>query len=153
MEGIVSHDTPLTKEEVEQMVNAWYKALDVHATEAAVLPFLADKELEMRFPEATIKGHDGFEGWYQTVLRIFFDEVHTMKQLDVKLNADKTQADVKLCVYWEASRWKPPAAKSERLMFDAYQTWIVKRDHDSGKPVIVTYIVDNLDPKPGSVPL
>ena len=149
----MSNVAPLTEAEVKDMVNAWYKKLDVHATEAEVLPFLADKELEMRFPEATVRGHNGFEGWYQTVLRIFFDEVHTMKELNVKLNADKSQADVKLVVYWEASRWKPPVAKSERLMFDAYQTWIVKRSPESGKPVIVTYIVDKLDPRPGSVAL
>lgn len=144
---------PLNEAEVKDMVNAWYKALDVHAPEVDILQYLADKELEMRFPEATIKGQAGFEGWYQGVLRIFFDEVHTMKELNVKLSADKSQADVKLVVHWEASRWKPPAAKSERLLMDAYQTWIIKRSPESGKPVIVTYIVDDLKPLPGSVAL
>lgn len=144
---------PLNEAEVKDMVNAWYKALDVHAPEVDILQYLAGKELEMRFPEATVKGQDGFEGWYQGVLRIFFDEVHTMKELNVKLSADKNQADVKLVVHWEASRWKPPAAKSERLLMDAYQTWIIKRSPESGKPVIVTYIVDDLKPLPGSVAL
>ena len=76
-----------------------------------------------------------------------------MARLHVKLNGDKSQADVNLVVYWEASRWKPPAAKSERLLFDAAQTWIIKRSADTDKPVIVTYIVDGLTPKPGSVAL
>jgi hypothetical protein len=149
----LSNVAPLTEAEVKDMVKGWYKKLDVHAREVEVLPFLADKELEMRFPEETVHGHSDFEGWYQRVIRIFFDEVHTMQELNVKLNADKSQADVKLVVYWEASVWQPPAAKSARLMMDAYQTWIVKRSPESGKPVIVTYIVDKLDPRPGSAPL
>ena len=107
----------------------------------------------MRFPEATLRGHAEFEGWYQGVIRIFFDEVHTLKKLNITLSEDKTQADIKLVVYWEASRWKPPAAKSERLMFDAYQTWVVKRLSGTGKPAVVTYIVDKLEAMEGSAEL
>ena len=144
---------PLTEAEVKQLVIDWYLKLDVHAPMVEVLPMLGDKELEMRFPEATLHGQAEFEGWYQGVLRIFFDEVHTMKELSVKLSGDSSQADVNLVVYWEASRWKPPAAKSERLLFDAAQTWIIRRSEETGKPVIVTYIVNSLTPKPGSVAL
>jgi len=149
----MSNSAPLTKSEVESMVIAWYKALDVHEPMVKVLPMLAEENLKMVFPEATVYGQDGFEGWFQTVIRIFFDEVHTMKELDVKVSPDGSKADVKLCVTWYASRWKPPADKSERLMFDAYQTWEVIRSPKSGLPVVVTYIVDKLDPLPGSVPL
>ncbi len=144
---------PLTEAEVRDMVNTWYKKLDVHAPEYEMLPMLADQGLEMVFPEATLRGWADFELWFQGVIRIFFDEVHTMKDLNIKVSPDGSQADVKLCVIWEASRWKPPAAKSERLMFDAYQTWVVKRSPESGKPVIVKYVVDKLDPRPGSAPL
>jgi len=144
---------PLSKTEVEKLVRDWYLKLDVHAPMVEVLPMLADEGLEMQFPEATLHGHAGFEGWFQGVIRIFFDEVHTMKELDITLSEDKTQADIKLVVYWEASRWYPPAAKSERLMFDAAQTWIIKRSPETGKPVIVTYIVDGLTPMEGSAEL
>lgn len=143
----------LSKAEVEKLVKDWYLKLDVHAPMLEVLPMLADKELEMKFPEATLHGHAKFEGWYQVVIRIFFDEVHTMKELNIKLSKDKTQADVKLVVYWEASRWNPPAAKSERLMFDAAQTWVIRRSPETGLPVIVTYIVDGLTPMEGSAEL
>jgi hypothetical protein len=149
----MSNLATLSKEEVEQLVKDWYKKLDVHAPMVEILPMLADRDLEMQFPEATLRGHAEFEGWYQGVIRIFFDEVHTLKELNIEISEDKAQANVKLVVYWEASRWNPPAARSDRLMFDAYQTWIVKRSPETGKAVIVTYIVDKLDPMEGSAPL
>ena len=144
---------PLNKAEVEKIVKDWYLKLDVHAPMVEVLPMLASEGLEMQFPEAILHGHAEFEGWYQGVIRIFFDEVHTMKELNITLSEDKKQADVKLVVYWEASRWNPPAAKSERLMFDALQTWVIRRSPETGLPVIVTYIVDGLNPMEGSAEL
>jgi hypothetical protein len=60
---------------------------------------------------------------------------------------------VKLVVIWEASRWNPPAANSQRLKFDAYQTWEIKRDPKSLAPAITLYIVDELRPYPGFPPL
>jgi hypothetical protein len=89
----------------------------------------------------------------QTWYRSFFDEVHTMQSLDTTVSPDGQRADVKLVVRWEASRWKAPAVKSERLIMDAYQTWVVMRSVASGKPVITRYVVDDLKPLPGSAPL
>lgn len=144
---------PLTKDEVTAMVNDWYMQLDVHAPMVNILPLLSEGELRMVFPEATLTSMPEFESWYQRVIRTFFDEVHTMKELNVAINADGSQADIKLCVYWEASVWTPPDRFSKRLMMDAYQTWVVKRSATSGKPVVTSYVVDKLDPKPGSASL
>jgi hypothetical protein len=149
----MSNLAPLTKAEVEKMVTDWYKVLDVHAPQVDAIWYISESELEMVFPEATLRTQAEFEGWLQGVYRIFFDEVHTMQELDVKVAPDGSKADVKLVVRWEASRWKPPAAKSERLRMDAYQTWVVKRSPMSGKPVITRYVVDELKLLPGSVPL
>ncbi|MBP5977057.1 MAG: hypothetical protein KME46_22855 [Brasilonema angustatum HA4187-MV1] len=141
----------LTESEVQQLAKDWYLKLDVHAPLEDYVPFLAEEGLEMRFPEVTVRGFDGFKGWYERVIGIFFDEVHTLKQVKVTPSGDKV--DVKVVVKWEASVWKAPAAKSERIISDAYQTWIVKRSPNTGKPVIETYIVDSLDYYEGSAQL
>jgi hypothetical protein len=144
---------PLNEQEVRDMVIDWYEKLDVHAPMVDVLPLVSEGELKMVFPEQTMTSLAEFESWFQRVIRIFFDEVHTMKELNVKVSPDGSQADVSLIVYWEASVWNPPDRYSKRLMMDAYQTWVVKRSPKSGLPVIVSYVVDKLDPKPGSAPL
>ena len=51
---------PLTQADVQQLADVWYKKLDVHAPTEELLPMLADAELEMRFPEGTMRGHAGF---------------------------------------------------------------------------------------------
>src|SRR3990172_6611869 len=123
------------------MVNNWYQLLDVHAPMVDILPLLATEGLEMKFPEATLRSLPDFESWYQRVIRTFFDEVHTMKELNVSVAPNGSKADIKLVVYWEASVWSPPDRLSKRLMMDAYQTWVVVPS-PAGKPVVKTYIVD-----------
>ena len=144
--------TPLTQADVQALADVWYKKLDVHAPTEELLPLLADDELEMRFPEGTMRGHAGFTGWYDRVTRIFFDETHTLKQVALEPASNGHRARVKVVVNWQARAWDPPAPKSKWLGFDAYQTWEVQRSPD-GRPVIVTYIVDELRPMPGSASL
>jgi hypothetical protein len=141
----------LTQEEVRGLVTDWYKKLDVHAPVEEYQPLLADDDLEMHFPEATLRGLAAFEDWYDRVSRIFFDEVHTLKELSIEPSGD--EAAVRLVVYWEARRWNPPNPKSELLKFDAAQHWLVRRSPQTGLPVIVTYVVDSLTPHEGSPPL
>lgn len=138
---------PLTESEVKKLVDDWYLKLDVHAPVKDLLPLLADESLEMQFPEGRLHGHDEFKTWYDGVIHTFFDEVHTMQALDITTASDS--ANIQLVVRWEASRWRAPAPKSERLAFDAAQRWVVKRSPDTHKPVIVTYIVDSLTPLDG----
>ena len=68
----------LNEAEVRQMVLDWYEKLDVHAPMVDILPLLVPENLYMKFPEVTFTTLQGFEGWYQRVIRTFFDEVHTM---------------------------------------------------------------------------
>jgi hypothetical protein len=60
---------------------------------------------------------------------------------------------VRVVVRWEASVWKPPRPKSERIILDAYQTWTVRRSPRSGKPIIASYVVDRLEYAQGSATL
>jgi hypothetical protein len=97
----------------------------------------------MKFPEATLRTAADFEAWYERVTRIFFDEVHEVKRVDANITADG--ADVKVVVHWEASVWNAPAAKSQRIKLDAYQTWYVQRCPETDRPVIVRYGVDKFE--------
>jgi len=144
-------DTPLTEEELRQFAVDWYRKLDVHVPVEEILPLIAAEGAEFRFPEATERGPEGFTHWYERVIRIFFDEVHTVKEVTLTSGGDTPQ--VKVVVNWQAKVWEPPAPKSKWLGFDAYQTWIVQRSPQTGKPTILTYIVDSLDPMEGSATL
>ncbi len=139
---------PLTKTEAKQFVDDWFQRLDVHAPAEEVLPLVADDDVEMQFPEATLQGKAEFKKWYEGVIRIFFDEVHTIQKLDITTASN--QATIELILKWEASRWNAPAPKSERLAFTAVQTWILKRSPVTQKAVITRYIVKALTPLPGS---
>jgi len=139
----------LSQQSIKEFAENWYKLLDVHAPQVDFLPLLANKELEMVFPEATIYGHAGFEGWFQRVIRIFFDEVHTVKEVSPQIDGDS--ASVKVVVQWEASLWNAPEAYSKRIKCDAYQTWEMKII--AGKLVITKYIVDEIKYHDGSATL
>lgn len=141
----------LTAKAIRDMAVAWYRKLDVHAPMVEILPMLADKGLKMKFPEATLKGQAAFEGWYQGVIRIFFDEEHGVRSVKPKIKGNK--AKVKIVVRWAASRWRPPAAYSDRIVLDAYQTWEVKLNKATGLPVVATYIVDKIVYVKGSAKL
>jgi hypothetical protein len=140
----------LTNESIEKLATDWYRKLDVHAPMVELLPLLIDEGLEMVFPEATVYGYAGFEGWFQRVIRIFFDEVHTLKTVESTINGDT--ASVKVVVKWEASVWNAPEAYSKRITLDAFQTWEVKAGED-GRALITKYTVDGLEYYEGSATL
>jgi hypothetical protein len=143
--------TELQADEIHDLAVRWYRALDVHVPIEDLWPMLAGDDLEMTFPEGISRGHEGFANWYQAVTHRFFDEVHTVKDVTSVIDGDR--ADVKVVVNWQAKIWDPPAANSAWLGFDAYQTWTVTRDPESGKAIILTYVVDDLSPMPGSATL
>lgn len=111
---------------------------------------LINDGLEMVFPEATVYGHAGFEGWFQRVIRIFFDEVHTVKSVESTI--DGNTAVSKVVVQWEASVWNAPEAYSKRIKCDAFQTWEIVEGPE-GQPLIAKYIVDGLEYHEGSATL
>lgn len=142
----------LTESEINELAAVWYLKLDVHAPLVDVLPYVSEDGLEMKFPEATLYTLAEFEGWYQKVIRIFFDEVHTLREVKIIESTDE-YTKVHVVVEWQASLWNPPAAKSSRIVADADQTWIVKKSSKTGKAVIATYIVNFLSYHEGSATL
>lgn len=141
----------LTEATIKTWVADWYRALDQHVDLSQALTYLVDDGLEMRFPEATARGHEGFADWYKAVTNRFFDEVHTVTSVDL-ISVTDDRAEAKVVVNWQAKIWDAPEPKSQWLGFDAYQTWEVVAG-DDGRPLIKTYIVDALEPMPGSASL
>ena len=141
----------LTPREISDFAVMWYRKLDVHAPMVEVLPFLAEEGLVMKFPETTAHGLADFESWFQRVIRIFFDEVHTVKECTPKISGN--EAEVHVVVQWEASVWNPPAPNSSRIKLDADQTWKVRRSERTGGLEITMYNVNGLNYHPGSAKL
>ena len=141
----------LTQREIADFAAEWYRKLDVHAPMVEVLPFLAEEGLVMKFPETTAQGLADFESWYQRVIRIFFDEVHTVKECTPKISGN--EAEVHVVVQWEASVWNPPSPTSARIKLDADQTWKVRRSDRTGGLEVTMYNVNGLSYHPGSAKL
>ena len=144
----MADSTPLNEAEVKQFVADWYRALDVHVPPDQALAMTAEEGLEFHIPEGIFRGREGFSEVYHNWTHTFFDEVHTVRSVEVTPNG--SQADLKVVVNWQGRIWNPPDAKSQDLNFDAYQTWVVESSSQSGHPVIKKYIVDELRDLSGS---
>lgn len=139
----------LNEAEIKQLGADWYAKLDVHAPAEDYIPLQMPEGIKMLFPgDVTFEGFEGFKTWYAWAINSFFDEVHTLKQFEVAIAPER--AEVKVVVNWEASMWQPPAARSQRVIMDAYQTWEVKRSPKTQKPAIATYTINSFDYAPGS---
>ena len=118
-------DAPLTEKQIAEFAAAWYRALDFHVPIAEIYSLLADKDLNMQFPDGDIRDYNSFKKWYDRVTTIFFDENHYLNTLKANITGD--QAVVDIVVGWQASWWEPPAAKSKRVSMNATQRWTVRR--------------------------
>lgn len=157
----IDRPAAISTAEIHDLATTWYHLLDIHAPLAAFPPLLLEEGLKMTFPETTAIGLTGFQRWYERVIHLFFDEVHTLKDIQCISQSDRSQSDrsqpdrsqVKVVVKWEASRWTPPAPRSERIVLDAAQTWEVVRSPITHRPVIASYCVDALHYYDGSAQL
>jgi len=143
-----SNTNPLTEEEIKNFAAAWYYALDIHAPVEEAYRLLADKDLNMQFPDGDIRDFTTFKKWYDRVTGLFFDENHNVQT--VKSSIKGTEADVEVVVGWQASWFTPPAAKSKRTSMNAVQRWKVRRSSKNNYGVeIVEYMVDRFEYAPG----
>ena len=133
----------LTNWEVQDFVYTWFRKITYKAPVEELKAMLATDGLEMKYPETTLKNYVDFDQWYQTVTHLFFDQVHEIKFLDVHL--ENELATVNLVVNWQARTWKAPAGFSEWQGMYVHQTWMVKQDVQTGKPIIVTIKVGQVD--------
>jgi hypothetical protein len=149
-ETMTKSATPLTREEIAPFVAEWYRNLDVHAPGGTVAAMVTD-DVEFQLPEGPVIGVDAFREWYEGVIRIFFDEVHTVTRVAVSWSDQR--ALVKVTINWQARRWSPPAARSQWIGFDIDQDWELLRSAATGGPVIARYVVNEVRPMAGSPPL
>lgn len=140
-----------SEDNIKKFAAAWYLALDIHAPTEDCERLLATEDIQMIFPEKTLKGMSDFRAWYAGgtysdgekapgVINIFFDEIHNVK--DVKVRVDGDTAEVDVIVGWQASWFEPPAAKSKRTAMDATQRWTLRRAPEGKNPYgleIVSY--------------
>src|SRR5512147_483287 len=144
---------PLSRQEIEAFAADWYRKLDEHVPAADIVPLVRDQGLEFVVPEATLRSRREFGDWYAGggghpgVINLFFDEVHTLSQVEAR--SDGPVAQVKVVVNWQARRWRSPAPRSQWIGFDVFQTWELVRSPETRKPVIARYVVDELRPMPG----
>lgn len=111
--------------QLEQLVAAWYLALDQHVPLEQCNRLLAGEGLRLKFPEGEFRELSGFKQWYDAVINRFFDENHSVQSIEVSLDGE--EADLRVVVGWQASWFDPPAAKSRRVSLDATQSWRVRR--------------------------
>ena len=148
MSNGTSATKPLTEEEINAFAAAWYYALDIHAPVEEAYKLLADKDLNMDFPDGAIRDFTTFKKWYDRVTNLFFDENHNVQSVKSTING--TEADCEVIVGWQASWFPAPAAKSKRTSMNAIQQWKVRRSSKNSYGIeIVYYKVIRFDYAPG----
>ena len=128
---------PITAEQINALVAAWYLALDQHDPIENCYALLADEGLVMRFPDGDIRDHASFKKWYDRVINLFFDENHIVQSVRPVIDGDEATVDV--VVGWQASWWVAPAAKSKRVSMDATQRWVVRRSNKNKHGVVIAF--------------
>lgn len=130
---------PPDEEETRAFVQEWFDRLSAHVEVDALLPMVSsDPDLEIVFPERTLRNHDEFRDWYAGIGRLFSDQTHDVEAVDVQRLDDNTTA-VEVTVVWKADR-RDGSSVSAR----ASQSWALRRSFASGAPQIVTYRVLSL---------
>ncbi len=143
-----STTTAITEEQIRKFAAAWYYVLDIHAPIEEAYKLLADKDLNMQFPDGDIRDFASFKKWYDRVTNLFFDEIHNVQSVKAEIKGN--EAAVEVVVGWQASWFEPPAAKSKRTAMNAIQKWTVRGSSKNPYGVeIVGYMVERFDYAPG----
>ncbi len=129
---------PITEQQIKIFVAAWYQALDFHVPIEQAYALLADRDLNIQFPDGDIRDYASFKKWYDRVTNLFFDENHYVQTVESKISGEEAVLDV--VVGWQASWWVAPEPKSKRVSMDATQRWTVRRSKKNSFGLeIVTY--------------
>ena len=121
--------------EVISFVYQVYAMYDRHVPVERFLPLLASKNLEMRFPETTLRSHADFKRWYAGIGRDIASNTHTLESVQVTIpGGGRYQADI-------VGVWQAETRKGEYLVFKFRQRWRLV-DGPGRQPIIQTYLVE-----------
>ncbi|MEV6981605.1 hypothetical protein AB0M95_10160 [Sphaerisporangium sp. NPDC051017] len=124
--------------ETAEFAQRWFDRLSAHEPVERLLPLVVDRDLEMAFPERTLRSHDDFQDWYRVVGESFTDQVHVVERLDARDDGDTVHVDV--TVIWTATT----TSDGSRNSFRATQVWDLAKTPDG--LAIVKYHVGALTP-------
>jgi hypothetical protein len=112
-----------------------YAMYDRHVPVERFLRFLASKNLEMSFPETTLRSHADFKRWYAGIGKTIASNTHTLESVEVSiLGGGRYQADI-------VGVWQAESKKGEFMRFKFRQRWSLV-DGPNNQPLIQTYLVE-----------
>ncbi|MCU0602536.1 MAG: hypothetical protein MUC33_07725 [Desulfobacterales bacterium] len=115
-----------------------YAMYDRHVPVERFLPLLAGKNLEMRFPETTLRSHADFKRWYAGIGKTIASNTHTLESVQVSvLGGSRYQADI-------VGVWQAESRHGEYIVFKFRQKWTLV-DGPGKQPLIQTYLVEAAD--------
>jgi hypothetical protein len=105
----MSDDQIQASSEVRGFVHEWFDLLSDHVPVELLLPFVADRGLEMAFPERTLHDHDDFRDWYTAVGLAYTRQTHDVERISAEEGPDGV--DLAVTVVWRAEQTDgPPVA-------------------------------------------
>ena len=133
---------PITAEDlsindVKAFVYQWFAWFDHQADDSLFLAHIADKNLDMEFPEDTLRSHTDFVRWHNKIRATIASNTHEISEL--KAGPDEHGGfRIELTVFWEARD-----KQGELISLLAKQDWEISIAPD-GRLVIEKYIVKKL---------
>jgi hypothetical protein len=109
---------------VTEFAQEWFDELSQRAPAPALLARVRDEDLEMVFPERTLRSHDDFAAWYRDVGELYSDQTHVIERLVDHDHGD--HVDVEVTVVWAAV----DRADGRPFAFRVNQEWTLNRDPD-----------------------
>jgi hypothetical protein len=121
----------------EQFVGEWFDLLSAHAPVEKLLTLVSDGDLEMVFPERTLRSHDDIRDWYKGIGETYSNQVHVVEKIDSTPVGDGQ--DLAVTVIWKAVQ----IADGSQVAVRAQQSWHVATS-GSGQPIITKYRVETM---------
>jgi len=121
--------------EIISFVYQVYAMYDRHVPVERFLPLLAARNLEMRFPEGSLRSRADFKRWYANIGQTIASNTHTLESVKVDaLGSGRYQADI-------VGLWQAESKQGEFIDFKFRQQWTLV-DGPGKQPLIQTYLVE-----------